>query len=117
MDALGQLYVGEGARAQGVEAEAVQAVDVEVPWPVGARPDLQHPEAQRLLPHLRQRRQLRRERDDEVVAVRTDVVQGGVVGVGREQILDGLAREDVRGRDVQFRRLVGRILGGERRRR
>ena len=111
-DAVRQLHIGVGAFAERIEAEAVEAVDVQVPGPVRAGPDLEHREAQRLFADLLQRRKLGRERDHEVVPVRAHVVERRVVGVGGEEVLDGLAGQDVALLDVELQRGVGGGLGG-----
>ena len=117
VDAVGKIHIGEGALAERVEAEPVQAVEVEVPGAVGARPDLQHREAQGLLADLFQRGQLGRERDHEVVAVRAEVVEGCVVRVGGEEVLDGVGGEDVAGLGGDgVAGWLGAVLRGEPRR-
>ena len=112
VDPVGQLHIRERPLAQRIEAEPVEAVDVEVPGPVGGSPEFEHGQTQGFLPHLLQRRQLGRERNDEVVAVGADVVQGGEVRIGGEEVLDDLVGEDVSPVDVEG---VAGILGDERR--
>ena len=110
MDPVGQLHINERPLAQRVEAQPIQPVDVQVPRPVGACPNLQHRQAKSLLPHLFQRRELGRERDDEMVPVRAHVIQGGVVGIGGKEVLNGLVGEDVALLYIQSLRVVAGIL-------